>query len=50
MPCAPVLQVCRDTAEQRGERWGGVDRSVRPGRKNAAWTGLTRSPPALACR
>jgi hypothetical protein len=35
----PVLSVCRDTAEQRDERWGvwgGVDRSVRPGRKKAA--------------
>ena len=35
----PVETVCRDTAEQRDERWGvwgGVDRSVRPGRKKAA--------------
>jgi hypothetical protein len=35
----PVLTVCRTTAEQRDERWGvwgGVDRSVRPGRKKAA--------------
>jgi hypothetical protein len=35
----PVLTVCRDTAEQRDERWGvwgGVDRSIRPGRKKAA--------------
>ena len=35
----PVLQVCRDTAEQRDERWGvwgGKDRSIRPGRKKAA--------------
>ena len=35
----PVLTVCRDTAEQRDERWGvwgGVDRSVRPGRRKAA--------------
>jgi hypothetical protein len=34
-----VLTVCRDTAEQRDERWGvwgGVDRSVRPRRKKAA--------------
>jgi hypothetical protein len=31
----PVLTVCRDTAEQRDERWGvwgGVDRSIRSGR------------------
>jgi hypothetical protein len=35
----PVLTVCRDTAEQRDERWGvwgGVDRSIRPGPKKAA--------------
>ena len=35
----PVLTVCRDTAELRDERWGvwgGIDRSVRPGRKKAA--------------
>jgi hypothetical protein len=35
----PVLTVCRDTAELRDERWGvwgGVDRSIRPGRKKAA--------------
>jgi len=35
----PVLTVCQDTAEQRDERWGvwgGIDRSVRPGRKKAA--------------
>jgi hypothetical protein len=35
----PVLTVCRDTAEQRDERRGvsgGVDRSIRPGRKKAA--------------
>ena len=36
----PVLTVCRDTAEQRDERWGvwgGHDFSVRPGRpKNKA--------------
>jgi hypothetical protein len=32
----PVLTVCRQTAELRDERWGiwgGVDRSIRPGRK-----------------
>ena len=32
----PVETVCRDTAEQRDERWGvwgGVDRSIRPGRR-----------------
>jgi hypothetical protein len=31
----PVLTVCRDTAEERDERWGvwgGIDRSRRPGR------------------
>ncbi|MFL6047908.1 MAG: WhiB family transcriptional regulator [Propionibacteriaceae bacterium] len=35
----PVLTVCRDTAEERGETWGvwgGVDRSIRPGQKKAA--------------
>ena len=38
----PVLTVCRDTAEERDERWGvwgGVDRSVRPGRKKVATNG-----------
>jgi hypothetical protein len=32
----PVLTICGQTAELRDERWGewgGVDRSVRPGRK-----------------
>jgi hypothetical protein len=35
----PVLTVCGDTAELRQETWGvwgGVDRSVRPGRRKAA--------------
>jgi hypothetical protein len=35
----PVLTVCRDTAEARDEHWGvwgGIDRSVRAGRKKAA--------------
>jgi Transcription factor WhiB len=35
----PVETVCRDTAEQRDERWGvwgGVDRSIRPGRPKKA--------------
>jgi hypothetical protein len=35
----PVLTACRDTAELRQENWGvwgGVDRSVRAGRKKAA--------------
>ncbi len=34
----PVLVLCRQAAEERDERfgvWGGVDRSIRPGRKVA---------------
>jgi hypothetical protein len=32
----PVLELCSQAAEERGERfgvWGGVDRATRPGRK-----------------
>jgi Transcription factor WhiB len=35
----PVIQPCGQAAEERDERWGvwgGVDRSIRPGRKKAA--------------
>jgi hypothetical protein len=42
----PVLTVCHDTAEQRDERWGvwgGVDFSVRPGRKKLHRQHLLRS-------
>jgi hypothetical protein len=35
----PVLELCSQAAEERGERfgvWGGVDRATRPGRKTTA--------------
>jgi Transcription factor WhiB len=48
----PVLTVCRDTAEQRDERWGvwgGVDRSIRPGGQQMTAPGpVGRLVPSLA--